>query len=597
MPTDASLEPTLQAQTALSDQGYRHLLENIEQGFCLIEMIYDEVGRASDYRFLEANRAFERHTGLYNAVGRTAFEVVPNLEPQWVETYARVAQTGAAFAFEQGSLAMGRLFKVDAVSIGEAGSHKVALIFSDITDRRQTELNLIKGEERLRIALEAASMAVWDWNFETGENAWNGAMYSMLGVHPNTSSASYEGWALRVFPADLAKVEAMFADSLKAGGEYHAEYRVLGQRDEIRWVSARGRANCDAEGNVIRSYGVMTDVTERNRVAEDIRRSETRYRRLFECAHDGVVILDADTRKIIDANPFMTKLLGYEHAELVGKELYEIGLLKDEAASREMIAELNRTNQIRYEDLPLESRTGRHQEVEVIANMYNEGERPVIQCNIRDITERKRAEEHVKMLMAEVNHRAKNLLAVVQAVANQTAKEGTPATFSARLSERIVALAAGQDLLVRNQWQGVELSELIVSQLDHFRGLIGTRVLLDGPAAELTPDAAQGIGMALHELGTNAAKYGALSKGDGQVLIGWRITGEVAPQFSMSWLERGGPKLIMPTRVGFGQTVIGRMAQAAVQGAAEIKFAETGLSWSLSAPAENVLTKSALGKL
>jgi two-component sensor histidine kinase len=111
----------------------------------------------------------------------------------------------------------------------------------------------------------------------------------------------------------------------------------------------------------------------------------------------------------------------------------------------------------------------------------------------------------------------------------------------------------------------------------------------------LTPDAAQGLGMALHELGTNAAKYGALSNGEGQVLIGWRITGEVAPQFSMSWLERGGPKVIKPTRVGFGRNVIGRMAQAAVQGVAEISFAEAGLSWRLTAPAENVLTKSTLG--
>ncbi|WP_353257614.1 HWE histidine kinase domain-containing protein, partial [Hyphomonas sp.] len=253
---------------------------------------------------------------------------------------------------------------------------------------------------------------------------------------------------------------------------------MLGQRDEIRWVSARGRTNSDKDGKVTRSYGVMTDVTERNLIDKDLRVSETRYRRLFECAHDGVVILDAGTRKIVDANPFMTKLLGYKHSELVGKELYEIGLLKDETESKAMIRELNSRNQIRYEDLPLESRTGLHKEVEVIANLYNEGDRLVIQCNIRDITERKIAEEHVSMLMAEINHRAKNLLAVVQAIANQTAKEGSPATFSARLSDRIVALAAGQDLLVRNQWLGVELSDLIAAQLDHFRDWIGTRVLL-----------------------------------------------------------------------------------------------------------------------
>ena len=169
--------------------------------------------------------------------------------------------------------------------------------------------------------------------------------------------------------------------------------------------------------------------------------SEIRYRRLFEAAHDGVLMLDPDTCKIIDANPFMTKMLGYPHDQLIGKELFEIGLLRDEAASQEMFRRLKRTNQVRYEDLPLEGRAGRHQEVEVVANLYDENGRPVIQCNIRDITERKRNEEHVRLLMAEVNHRAKNLLAVVQAVAQQTAKRGDPATFAARLSDRIAGLA------------------------------------------------------------------------------------------------------------------------------------------------------------
>ncbi|WP_353257326.1 sensor histidine kinase, partial [Hyphomonas sp.] len=116
------------------------------------------------------------------------------------------------------------------------------------------------------------------------------------------------------------------------------------------------------------------------------------------------------------------------------------------------------------------------------------------------------------------------------------------------------------------------------------------------PVAELTPDAAQGIGMALHELGTNAAKYGALSNDAGTVLITWQVTNGTHPAFSITWLERGGPKVQPPTRSGFGQTLIGRMAQAAVQGVAEIHFAETGVSWNLNAPAANVLTKSSLGQ-
>jgi PAS domain S-box-containing protein len=136
----------------------------------------------------------------------------------------------------------------------------------------------------------------------------------------------------------------------------------------------------------------VVDITERRQAEDRLRVSEIRYRRLFETAHDGVLVLDPDSCKITDANPFMTKLLGYPRNELIGKELFEIGLLKDEAASKDMFQNLKRTHEVRYEDLPLESQGGRHQEVEVVANLYQENGHSVIQCNIRDITERKLAE-------------------------------------------------------------------------------------------------------------------------------------------------------------------------------------------------------------
>ncbi|MDR3457711.1 MAG: PAS domain S-box protein [Verrucomicrobiae bacterium] len=131
---------------------------------------------------------------------------------------------------------------------------------------------------------------------------------------------------------------------------------------------------------------------ERLQTLTAFRASEIRYRRLFETAHDGVLLVDPRTRKIVDANPFMTQLLGYRHSQLVGKELFQIGLLGDEAASREMFRKLKRKREVRYEDLPLESRDGRHQEVEVVANLYQEDGHPIIQCNIRDITARKAAD-------------------------------------------------------------------------------------------------------------------------------------------------------------------------------------------------------------
>jgi PAS domain S-box-containing protein len=137
----------------------------------------------------------------------------------------------------------------------------------------------------------------------------------------------------------------------------------------------------------------VTDISARKRDEDALRVSETRYRRLFEAAHDGVLLMDPATRKITDANPFMTQLLGYPHAQLVGKELFEIGLLKDEATSQQMFRKLQKSHEVRYDNLPLESQGGRHQEVEVVANLYQENGRPVIQCNIRDITQRKQAED------------------------------------------------------------------------------------------------------------------------------------------------------------------------------------------------------------
>jgi PAS domain S-box-containing protein len=140
----------------------------------------------------------------------------------------------------------------------------------------------------------------------------------------------------------------------------------------------------------------IEDVTERRVSQAAMRSSEIRYRRLFEAARDGILIVDPNTRKITDANPFMSELLGYAHDELLGKELWEIGLLKDERASRAAFRELQKKHFIRYEDLPLQNKAGQRHEVEFVSNLYQENGHKVIQCNIRDITARKKTEEALR---------------------------------------------------------------------------------------------------------------------------------------------------------------------------------------------------------
>src|SRR5580704_19069910 len=168
---------------------------------------------------------------------------------------------------------------------------------------------------------------------------------------------------------------------------------------------------------------------KRSKTAVSLRASEIRYRRLFEAARDGILILDPDTRKIVDANPFMSELLGYPCEELLGKELWEIGLLKDEEASRAAFRELQEKHYIRYEDLPLQTKAGQRRDVEFVSNIYEEDGRNVIQCNVRDITERKR--------VADALHQAKDQLADQAARLEDLVVERT-----AKLQETVAELQA-----------------------------------------------------------------------------------------------------------------------------------------------------------
>ena len=201
-----------------------------------------------------------------------------------------------------------------------------------------------------------------------------------------------------------------------------------------------------------------------------------------------------------------------------------------------------------------------------------------------DITERKLGEEHLRRTMQEVNHRANNLLAVVQAMAQHLAESGDAGDFIARLSQRLSALAASNNLLLSGKWQGVEVGKLVASQLAPFAA--PARLTASGPALRLKPPAAQAIGMALHELATNAAKYGALSNGSGSVGIDWGLQQD---RFVIDWRERGGPVVSAPRRTGFGHTVVGPMTEQTLAGEVSFDFAPEGVRWRLVCLARHAL--------
>ncbi|MDB5644298.1 MAG: Blue-light-activated histidine kinase, partial [Hyphomicrobiales bacterium] len=209
---------------------------------------------------------------------------------------------------------------------------------------------------------------------------------------------------------------------------------------------------------------------------------------------------------------------------------------------------------------------------------------------VLDVTERKKADERLQLLNGEIAHRCKNLLAVVQAIARQTFG-ATKASEKGKLFEdRLMSVAASQDLLINSDWRGVDLRTLIVSQLQHFAELSTKRVQVTGPDLKVNVAAAQAIGMAIHELATNAAKYGSLSNDDGVVDIRWEVSDEDGGSvFACRWTESGGPEVKAPTRNGFGQGVLVKAPTTALNARVQVDYLNTGVVWRLRAPVAAVL--------
>jgi two-component sensor histidine kinase len=207
--------------------------------------------------------------------------------------------------------------------------------------------------------------------------------------------------------------------------------------------------------------------------------------------------------------------------------------------------------------------------------------------------ERKSAEDQVRFLMRELSHRAKNQLAVVVAMARRTAENSrNMAEFEKVFSERLMALARSTDLLVHQNWRGVALNGLVEAHLEPFAGDKGGRLHISGPLIEIGPEAAQSIGLALHELATNAAKYGALSVPEGRVTVSWRFAGAAGELLRLEWKESGGPPVEDPTRTGFGSLVIQRTVAQSLNGEVVHDFRPEGVFWAIDLPVETILRRA-----
>ncbi len=445
---------------------------------------------------------------------------------------------------------------------------------------------------RLALIAEKATESIGFADTELRGRFLNPAGRRLVGIPDDPSLESYRVTDFFA-PEELERAQSAILPALKNDGSWAGETRL---RHFVSGNAIPVHCNAfaipDASGGSIGHVCITTDLTRQKQAEVALRESEERFRGIFEHAGTGIAIVDMQGQ-FQCCNPAFSALLGYSEnelyalkfAELVHPEDREANLIKFHGLVAEKIPAYEVVN--RYVG-KIRGPLWVHKQVSLLRNAAG---RPIsIIALVTDITERKRCEEQTRVLMGELNHRSKNMFALVQAVARQTFA-AKPYTFLDRFEERMEALATGQDLLVRNEWKGVDLEELVRSQLAHFKDLFGTRIELKGPPLCISAYAAQTFGMAMHELATNAGKYGALSCECGSVEIGWNLEGSGVREetFVIGWREHGGPPITTPPKQGFGSTVLRDIPEINLNAKVELSFPIEGLTWHLQCPAAEVV--------
>jgi PAS domain S-box-containing protein len=504
----------------------------------------------------------------------------PHRAPAAVE---RRRDTGAVEAYD---------WQIERLTMPD-GRSGVVCHFYDFSERQKYENALSESEETFRAMFDVSGVGKIEVELESGRFLRaNAAMCKFLGYSEEELLARtvYE-----VTSPDDRDYGRELSRLLDAGETdvFDVEKRYIRKDGSMVWARTTVNVIRDAFGRPLRHTVVIQDLSARKQAEREFQASKDRLLLAFDAAGLGWWQYDP-LRQSGSGDSRFKDIFDLAEDEISINDIMKRVHPDDaERFYSEREAALDPTNpKCSASEFRILRRNGEIRWVEAHRLAYFEGAGPERQVlsfggTVQDITERKEREEKEQLLMREINHRAKNMLSVVNAIAHQTATR-SPEDFIERFSERIQALSANQDLLIRNEWNGVEIKDLVSAQIAHFADLIGRRIALHGPKLRLNPASAQAIGLALHELATNAGKYGALSTDTGRVDIAWGVDGDT---LSMKWTEREGPSVSMPTRRGFGTVVTEAMAERSMDGTVELDFAPSGLTWRLTCPAANALER------
>ncbi|HJV43275.1 sensor histidine kinase [Caulobacter sp.] len=455
-------------------------------------------------------------------------------------------------------------------------------VIIDITERKQVEAALAAARVDVDIAAQAAGMGRWDHNPSMGQRYWDPRARTIFGI-PQDVAPSTEVFERAVHPDDLPAVRAAIAAAMdpNGSGAMNMEYRVLRANGALRWVEVFGRAFFEGE-SCVRFVGVVSDVTERREAIDRLLRQEETLRLAIDAADVGTWDFNVETGELIWSERCYG-MFGLPRGEPVDPESSFAHVHPSdaprvrEAIARAMDPAIRADYVAEFRVIGRDDHVERWLSVKGKAFFDNAGKARRFVGAAVNITDRKRSELHLRLLVNEMNHRVKNSLATIQAIAAQSFNGARPLPQAQEaFSNRIVALAEAHDLLTRENWEGADLHEVA----ERLAALHGgpARFELSGPAVRLSPKTALSLSMALHELATNAIKYGALSTAAGRVRVAWDFAPDSGGErLDLTWTERDGPPVKPPTQRGFGSRLIEKGLAAELSGSAAIDFLPDGV--------------------
>lgn len=393
-------------------------------------------------------------------------------------------------------------------------------------------------------------------------------------------------WHTTIHPDDAADIGAMMMNALATQSTASVQGRYRNSRGEYRVLLTVARPHFAPNGKFRGLIGVNVDVTEREQAEMVMRHSEERFRSAVEAAPSGMVMTDGEGR-IVLVNLHAEALFGYGREEMIGKRI-EMLVPERYSSSHPVFRRTYGNRPVARpmgagRDLYARRKDGIEVPVEIGLSPIQTSEGSMALASIVDISERKRSEAQRELLMAELNHRVKNTLAVVQGIAHQTFRGTAAADAQASFEGRLMALAAAHNILTQTSWEHASLDQLVADSLQ-IRGAFANRVSSTGPVILLQPHQALSLALALHELLTNAVKYGALSNDAGRISVEWSRAEKPRPMLKFVWSEFDGPIVSAPAKQGFGSRLIERGLAADLQAEVAMEFRPEGLVCKIDAP-------------